>query len=202
MKFCSRNAAIYGRRFKDQTIFLSGGIRMQAGAVRKCGFTIIAALTFTSCGGGGSAPGASSTEPSPTPSPSPTPTVVGTPGPITATWKGDGTYAAQSDPSWPFTLIPVPGDSISSVTDGPPITFASLGQTITITFAQSNFYGLIPTFTIYNGKCSGLTGTNLGNHQYRMALAATGANCSFVQFQGDAPGYYPGDAISFAIDTP
>ena len=177
---------------------------MQAGAVRTCGFTIIAALAFTSCGGGGSAPGASSATPlpTPTPAPSPTSTVVGTPGPITATWKGDGAYAAQSNPNWPFTLIPVPGDPISSVTKGPPITFTSLGQTITITFAQSNFYGLVPTFTIYNLQCSGLTGTTLGNHQYRMALMATGKNCSFVQFQGDAPGFYPGDAISFEINSP
>ena len=164
--------------------------------------SMMCALVLAGCGGGGSAPSASTATPAPAPTPTATPIVTGTPGPITASWRGDGSFSAQSDPNWPLLFAPVPGDAISSITQGPPITYSSLGQGVSITFSQNNYYGLLPTLVTFIGKCSGIGGSPIANRQYRVTYSGTGSSSCYVQFEGNAPGYYPGDAISFKISVP
>jgi hypothetical protein len=161
---------------------------------------LIIGSILTACGGGGG--GSSPSQPTPSPIATPTPTVSGTPGPITASWKGDGTYTAQSDPGWPLLFDPIPGDPISSFTKGAPIVYTALGQSVTITFGQTNFYGLVPTSATFINQCAGIGGVNLGNRKFRVTYTATGSSNCYAQFQGDAPGYYPGDAIHFQILVP
>jgi hypothetical protein len=167
-------------------------------------FTVLlVAGSLVACGGGGgSSPSQAFASPTPLATPTATPVVNGSPGPITASWKGDGSYTAQSDPNWPLTFDPIPGDSVSSLTKGPPIVYTTLGQALTITFNQTNFYGLVPTSVTFINHCSGIGGSFIGNRQFRMTYTATGSTSCYAQFQGEAPGYYPGDGIHFQVMVP
>jgi len=176
------------------TIMSLTGVRFIAAA-------LIGGQILVGCGGGGSSPSQQSATPTPIPTPTPTPTISGTPGPITASWRGDGAFSAQSDPNWLLSFTPAIGDPASSITNGPPIIFTSVGQSVTITFNQANFNGLLPKLAIFNG-CSGIDGKPIANRKYSVVYSAISSSNCYAQFQGDAPGYYPGDAISFPILVP
>ena len=176
---------------------------MKLPGVKSFATSMMCALVFAGCGGGGgSAPSASTATPAPAPTPTATPIVTGTPGPITASWRGDGSFSAQSDPNWPLSFAPVPGDAVSSITQGPPITYSSLHQSVSITFTQNNYYGLLPILVTFINRCAGIDGSPIANRQYRITYSGTGSSNCYIQFEGNAPGYYPGDAISFKISVP
>ena len=183
------------------------GVRMRIKGVTFCSLLVLASAAFSGCSGGGG----SSTPIQPTPSstntitasPSPTPTPVNsTPNPIVASWKGVGSYSAQSDPNWPLTFSPVPGDPIGAYTNGPPINFTSVGQSVTVFFSQVNYNGALPTSAVANGSCSGISGKAAGQNQYSITYASIGVNSCALQFGGQLSGSYRGAAVLIPIVVP
>jgi len=168
---------------------------------------IVSSILLAGCSGGGGTSGPQIATPAPTlaptPSPSPTATISGvSPGPVIATWKGDGSFTAQSDPNWPVAFIPVPGDPKGSWTKGPPIVFTGLGQTVTVTLSQANFTGVLPTFTTFVGNCTGLSAKPAAQTQMRVFYSAVGSSNCTVQFDGDSAGSYQGAAVVIPITVP
>jgi hypothetical protein len=170
------------------------------------GVKIMAMIVFSGsilagCGGGGSSASQTTLTPGPTPtsSPSQSPTISGTPGPVIVTWKGDGTFTAQSDTAWPLTFFSVQGGS--SVTNGPPIPFTALGQSVTVTINQANYTGALPTLTIFNGDCTQFSGFRVGPTQMRVSYNSIGSTGCKAQFYGMG-GSYPGYAALVPITVP
>ena len=163
---------------------------------------LVTILAFSGCGGGGGGSEAPTITASLAPTSTPAPVTSGMPGPIIGTWKGDGSFTAQSDPNWPLSFVPVPGDPLSSVTKGPPITFTAIGQSVTVTFTQVNYLGVIPTLATFLNQCAGISGMDIASRQFRVAYTGTGSSNCVAEFNGNAPGYYQGDAISFQIIVP
>lgn len=157
------------------------------------------------CSGGG---GSSST-PQPTPivtaSPSPVPTgtpTPGPPGPIIATWKGDGAYVAHSNPNWPLSFLPYPGAPGASLTVGPPIVFTAIGQTVSIIATQANNPNFVPMQIGLIGQCSGIGHGPNGVLPVKISYAGPGSsNCS-VQIDGNIPGLYVGVAVTMGVQVP
>lgn len=157
-------------------------------------------------GGAGSIGSGQPTSPptaQPTPSPSPTATgIIGILGPVVASWKGDGSYSAQSDPNWPITFIPVPGDLIGSYTNSPPIIFTAIGQSATVSLTQSNYTGLLPSLAIFVGNCTGLSGVGTGPTQYRVTYGSIGSSSCNLQLNGAQNGSYKGAGALMHIIVP
>lgn len=180
--------------------------------MRLTGVKAIAALvcicsTIAACsGGGGSVGGVQSTPPptmTATPSPSPTATgIIGSLGPVIATWKGEGSYSAQSTPNWPLTFIAIPADPLGSYTNGPPIVFTATGQSIIVSVSQSNYTGLLPTLAIFVGTCTGLSGVASGSTQLRVTYTSVGSSSCALQLDGARNGSYQGAAALLQIIVP
>jgi len=159
------------------------------------------------CSGGGGSVGSGQPTSTPTvqstPSPRPTATgIIGTLGPVVASWKGDGAYSAQSDPNWPLTFIPVPGDPVGSYTNSPPIVFTAIGQSVTVSLSQSNYTGLLPSLAIFVGTCTGLSGVGAGPTQYRVTYGSTGSSGCNLQLNGAQNGSYQGAGALMHVIVP
>ena len=183
------------------------GNRMRLTHVMFFSLLVLGTTTVFGCSGGGG----SSTPMQPTPSPTntvtatpgPTPTPGNsTPNPIIASWKGVGSFVAQSDPNWPLTFSSVPGDPLGAYTNGPPINFTTVGQAITIYFSQVNYSGALPTSAVANGGCSGISGKAAGANQYSISYASIGVNNCALQFGGQLNGSYRGAAVLIPIVVP
>lgn len=159
-------------------------------------------IAIAGCSGGGSSPQTQATA-MPTNSPTPTPTPGGVaPGPTIVSWKGDGAFSTQSDPNWPLSFTPEPGNPAGFFTNGPPIVYSAVGQSVTVSLNQSNYSGPLPTLAIFTGNCAGLTGVSVGPNLYRVSYNSVGhSNCT-VQFNGENNGSYQGFAALVPIVVP
>lgn len=160
-------------------------------------------IGIAGCSGGGAS--SASTQPTTTPStPTPTPTPINgvSPGPTIVIWKGDGAFTSQSDPNWPLSFTPEPGNPIGFFTNGPPIVYSAVGQSVTVSVSQANYGGPLPTLAIFTGSCTGLTGLPVGTNLYRVFYNSVGhSNCT-VQFNGQNNGSYQGFAALVPIVVP
>jgi len=175
--------------------------------VKKFAILVCICSMSIGCSGGGGSVGSgqptSAPTAQPTPSPSPTATgIIGTLGPVVASWKGDGSYAAQSDPNWPLSFIPVPGDSVGSYTSSPPIIFTAIGQSVTVSLSQSNYTGLLPSLAIFVGTCTGLSGVGAGPTQYRVTYSSAGSSGCNLQLNGAQNGSYKGAGALMHVVVP
>lgn len=165
----------------------------------------IVSIALAACSGGG---GGTNSVPQPTSTPTlaptstPTPIITGTPGPTIASWKGDGSFNAQSDPNWPLSFIPEPGDPAGSYTKGPPISYTAVGQSVTVSITQSNFSGILPTIVYFTGNCTGITGSAAGANQFRVSYNSVGHSSCTLQLNGANNGAYQGFAALLVINVP
>jgi len=172
-------------------------------------FTILLGicLVTAACSGGGGSGGivqsASIPTNQPTPSPSPTSTgIIGALGPLIVSWKGDGAYSAQSDPNWPISFSSIPGDPLGSFTNGPPILFTAIGQSVTVSLKQTNYSGLLPSLAIFIGGCTGLSGVGNGPTQYKVTYASSGSTGCNLELDGAQNGSYQGAGALMHIVVP
>lgn len=178
----------------------ASGWQMNLTGVKIVGLIVLSGSILAGCGGGGSS--ASATTPLPTPSPtaSPTPVINGTPGPVIASWKGNGTFTTQSDPAWPLTFSGV--EIGATVTNGPPINFTALHQSVTVTISQANYAGILPTLLSLNGNCTQFSAVSTGQTQMRISYDSIGSTGCKAQFYGSLDVHYPGYAALVPITVP
>ena len=207
-KFYGREADSPGRTAnQSQTHDSPGEPKMSLTGVKTSAMLLWICATIAGCSGGGGSVGTAqpSATPTtqPTPSPSPTATgIIGPLGPVVASWKGEGSYSAQSDAAWPITFIPLPGDPLGSYTNGPPIVFTAVGQSVIVSLSQSNYTGLLPTLATFVGSCTGIFGVATGPAQMRVSYSSVGSSGCNLQLDGARNGSYQGAAALLHIVVP
>jgi len=180
---------------------------MSLTGVKKGAMILCICATIADCSGGGGSVGTAQPSATPTaqPTPSPIPTatgIIGVLGPVVASWKGEGSYSAQSDPSWPITFLPEPLDPLGSYTNGPPIVFTAVGQSVIVSISQSNYTGLLPTLATFGGSCTGIFGVASGPTQMRVTFNSFGSSGCKLQLDGARNGSYQGAAALLQIVVP
>ena len=174
---------------------------MTLAGVRNIALPVFILVTVVGCSGGGGSSVPSQTTPTATPSPSPTSTGA-SPGPILASWKGDGSYTARSDPNWPLSFVPLPGNSNVMYTKGPPIVYTTLGQSVTVLLSQANYSGLLPTLATFTGQCTGLSGSATGNTSFQVRYSGIASSNCVLQFDGAYNGPNVGVSVVLPISVP
>jgi len=175
---------------------------MTLAGVKNLSISVLALATAVGCSGGGGSGVPSQTIATASPSPSPTPSTAGSPGPIIASWKGDGSYTARSNPNWPLSFVPLPGNASVMYTNGPPIVYTALGQSVTVLLSQANYSGLLPILATFTGQCSGLFGNATGSSTFQVKYSGIGSTNCVLQFDGAYNGPNVGVSVILPITVP
>lgn len=180
---------------------------MRQAGVKTYTFLVGICCVTAACSGGGGSGGITQPTPTPTTQSTPTPApistgIIGSLGPVVVSWKGDGAYSAQSDPNWPLSFTPIPGDPTGSFTNSPPIIFTAVGQSVIVSLKQTNYTGLLPSLAIFIGSCTGVSGIGNGPTQYKVTYASTGSTGCNLELDGALNGSYQGAGAMMHIAVP